>query len=114
MAQILRTYLFPSTVKIKDVETKEFARKLIQFLDDSLRKISGIPFNQSEALSVADTGAANVEFSITHHLGRVPNGYILTKTNKAASLYDGSSAWTTSTIYLKCSAANAAIELYVF
>lgn len=114
MAKIMRTFLFPSANEIPDIATKSFAQKLIIFLDDILRKIASIPFNQSDALSVADTGTVNVEFAITHHLDRIPNGYILTNTNKAISLYNGSTAWTTSVIYLKCDAANATIKLYVF
>lgn len=112
--KLQRTQLFPNTSNIKDPETKKFADKLIRMLDDLINKIAGIPFNRSESLTVADSGSADTEFSITHHLGRVPAGFILTKSDKAAVLYDSGSAWTTTTIYLKCNVANAALTVSVF
>jgi hypothetical protein len=114
MAKITRTQLFPSTLDITDQATKEWAQRITFLLDDVFRKIADIPFNQSEKLSKSDTGNANVEFSITHHLDRTPIGFILTNSDKACSVYDSGTAWTTSLIYLKCNAANAAVELYVF
>jgi len=114
VAKLLRSQLFPSTTKIEDSATRSFAEKLITFLDDTFRKIANIPFNQSEKLAVADTGNANTEFSVTQYLGRVPNGFILTKSDKACSVYDSGTAWTTTLVYLKCDTANVAIEIYVF
>jgi len=114
MAKLQRTFLFPATAEITEPTTKSWARKLTTFLDETFRKVSAIPFNQSESLSVADTGNANTEFSVTHHLGRVPNGYILTKSNLACNIYDSGTTWTTDLIYLKCDTANAVIEVTVF
>lgn len=126
-AKLQRTQLFPSTgrlqpseqiqdphIKQQFIQVKEWAMKLQQFLDTTFRKVSEIPFNQSEFLTVADSGNANAEFSITHHLGRVPNGFIITKSDKACSVYDSGTTWTTSLIYLKCDAANVALSLSVF
>ncbi len=126
-AKLQRTQLFPSTMRlqpsddIKDphikyqfTQVKEWAMKLQQFLDTTFRKVAEIPFNQSESLTVADSGNANAEFSITHHLGRTPNGFIITKSDKACSVYDSGTSWTTSLIYLKCDAANTALTLSVF
>lgn len=111
---LLRTQMFPSTSTIKDPTTKNWADKLVRMLDDLIKKIAAIPFNRSESLNVADTGSADTEFSTTHHIGRVPAGFILTKSDKAACVYDSGTAWTTTTIYLKCNSANAAITISVF
>lgn len=62
---------------------------------------------------VADTGTANAEFSITHTLGTVPIGYLITKTNKGGVVYDSGTAWTSTTIYLKCSTANTTITVFL-
>lgn len=126
-AKLQRTQLFPSTARLQPSEqiqdphikaqfaqVKEWAMKLQQFLDTTFRKVADIPFNQSESLTVADTGNANTEFSITHHLGRTPSGFIITKSDKAASVYDSGTTWTTSLIYLKCDTANVALSLSVF
>lgn len=114
MSKLLRTQLFPATTGIEDPSTKAFADKLVTFLDDIFRKVASIPFNQSQSLSVSDTGNADTEFSVTHHLGRVPAGFLLTKSDAAASVYDSGTAWTDRLIYLKCNAANVAIQITVF
>lgn len=125
--KLQRTQLFPSTSRlepssdIKDphikeqfVKIKQWAEKLQQMLDSTFRKVASIPFNQSESLAVADSGNANTEFSVTHHLGRMPVGFIVTKSDAACSVYDSGTTWTTTTIYLKCDAANTALTISVF
>jgi len=126
MAKLLRTQLFPSTsvldpAGVRDDTSKEqfvkvrrWAEKLTHFLDETFRKVSSIPFNQSESLTVADSGSANTEFSLTHYLGRTPAGFIVTKSDKACSVYDSGTTWTTTTLYLKCDAANTALTIAVF
>lgn len=79
-----------------------------------MQSIAAIPFNRSQSLDVADTGNANAEFSIAIHLGRIPAGFILTKSDKACVIYDSGTTWTPTIIYLKCNVANAAITLTVF
>ncbi len=114
MAKILRTQIFPTTTNIKDAQTRAFAEKLVQFLDEIFRKVSSIPFNQSQHLTVADTGTADTQFAVPHNLSRVPAGFILTKSNKACAIYDSGTAWTGENIYLKCNAANAAVGIFIF
>ena len=126
MSKLLRTQLFPSTAaleptEVADPKSKEqfvrfrrWADKLTLFLDEGFRKIASIPFNQSQALTVADSGSANAEFTVSHNLGRIPNGFILTKSDKACNVYDSGSTWTTSALYLKCDAANVALSLSIF
>lgn len=87
---------------------------LIKTLMATFRDISEMPLNKSSQVSVADTGTADTEFTVSHYLGRIPEGYLLTCTDKAASVYESGTAWTATTIYLKCSAANAKIDLLVF
>lgn len=114
MSKLLSTQLFPPTGGIKDDATRTWAQQLVFFLDETLKKISAISFNRSEKLSVADTGNADTEFSITHHLQRIPEGFIVTKIDKVGIIYKSTTAWKDTTVYLKCSAANAAVELYLF
>lgn len=51
---------------------------------------------------------ANLEYSIPHTLSRVPQGYILVGASVAMSLYNGTSANTTSAIFLKSNAIGTA------
>lgn len=111
---LLRNQLFPSTSSIKEPTTKNWADKLIHMLDDLIKKIVSIPFNRSEILEISDTGTANTEFSIAHHLIRIPKGFIVVRIDKAASVYASGTTWTKTTIYLECSLANSSIKLCVF
>jgi len=54
---------------------------------------------------------ADTEDTIPHALGRVPVGYIPVKQDKAGTIYDGSTAWTTTNIYLKASVASMALTI---
>jgi len=68
---------------------------------------------EGEHQVIADTGDANTEFSVTHTLGRIPTGYLVTSNNKAAVVYTGTTTWTSTTIYLRCDAANCAISVFI-
>lgn len=57
--------------------------------------------------------SANTDGNYTHNLGRVPVGYIQCGSTVAMSIYDGTIAWTTSTITLESSAAGTA-RIFVF
>lgn len=114
MAKLERSQIYPPTTAITDPAVKVWADDLLKFLDDIIGRIAAIPFNRSENVSVADTGNADTEFAVSHHLTRIPSGFIVAKSNKSGVVYDSGTAWTTTAIYLKCSAANAAVELCVF
>lgn len=90
---------------------------------------SGISFGPTVNLSpgenmfgqwatVADTGTADTEFAVPHtfssqSIGIVPGNYFVTYTNKKGVVYDSGTPWTTSNIYLKCSAANARLNIFL-
>ena len=63
---------------------------------------------------------ANAEFAVTHQLtggngvAATPRGAIVIRRSHAATLYESGTAWTTSTAYLKSSAANAQFKVLFF
>lgn len=59
-------------------------------------------------------GTANTEDTVAHDLGRVPVGIEPNIPDKAAALYDGGTAHTSTNLYLKSSAATVAWEVLVF
>mgnify|MGYP001559550796 CR=1 FL=1 len=59
-------------------------------------------------------GTANTEDTIAHKLGRTPISYIPTRQDKSATLYDGTTTFTSTNIYLKSSAATVAWTVIVF
>lgn len=68
---------------------------------------------EGEFQVVSDTGSANTEFAVTHTIGAVPIGYIVIKNSKAGTVYDGTTSWTSTTLYLRHEAANAAITVFL-
>jgi hypothetical protein len=52
--------------------------------------------------------------AVPHTLGKVPAGYIVCGQNAAGSVYDGSTANTPDTLYLKSDVASKAFRLIVF
>jgi hypothetical protein len=59
-------------------------------------------------------GAANTDFTITHSLGRIPITIAAQDTNNGGLLYRSSvTAWTKTTITLRCTTATAAYNVVV-
>ena len=59
-------------------------------------------------------GTANTEDTIAHLLGRVPVGVLASLPDKAAVLYKGTTAWTSTNIYVKTSVATVAWNVMIF
>ena len=91
---------------------------LFQCLNGRVRFGSGDDGTEGENIAgefqvVTDTGSANTEFVVAHTLGAVPVGYLVLKQNKAGSIYDSGTTWTDTNIYLKGSAANMNVTLFL-
>lgn len=67
-----------------------------------------------ETITFTSDSVTNVEDEITHHLSKVPQGYLVMSQNKACSIYKGTTAWTSSKIYLMTSNASVEIKIFVF
>jgi len=104
---------------ITDVPESKFDKSLLhslsRFILDLASVINGglkIPDNiSSDIVAVADTGLANTEFTVTHTLKRVPQGFIIINNDKAGVVYNSTTVWTTTAIYLKCNTANCSISV---
>ena len=57
---------------------------------------------------------ANTEDNVTHTLGRIPIGFIIINKDKACDIYKSTTAWSTTNIYLKCTAASSAVTIIIF
>ena len=93
-------------------------KKLFDMAQGRVRFGTGTDGARGENISgefqvVSDTGNANTEFSVIHTLGAVPVGYLVLKNSKAGAIYDGTTAWTSTTIYLRHEAANAAVTVFL-
>lgn len=99
----------------KDVNRLESLEELRRFTAIALTQLSqivnnGISFadNFDSAILTVTFSAANTEQAISHGLGRVPAGYICIGSAAATTLYDGSSANTSSLLYLRATVATSA------
>jgi hypothetical protein len=69
--------------------------------------ISG-EFQTYTSNAVADTAD-----SIIHTLGSVPIGFIVVRRDKGGVVYDSGTAWTSTTISLKCSTASTVVTIFL-
>jgi hypothetical protein len=107
--------IFPKPADQKD-------RDLFFVLDSLVSEVKailngGIKFSDNfDAKMVSFTSSAtpDAENTVTHTLGKIPTGYIVYSRNKAAVLYDGTTAWSTTSIYLKSNVASTAFKILVF
>ena len=77
-------------------------------------EVIGKAIDKTQFAEVTTDATPNTEFEIEHGLGFIPVGFIVTQTDKAASVYNGATAWDTEKIYLKCNVASAAIRILIF
>lgn len=95
----------------------ELRASLVSFIDQLVAGVNGqlsVDQNlEAQLIDVSLTLAADIEFPITHNLDRVPNGFTVVKNNKSSVVYNGGTAWTQSTIYLKSSQTNPNLTLLV-
>lgn len=65
-------------------------------------------------IDVSDSGAANADIVIAHTMGRIPK-YYFWNIDRAGIVYDQNKAgWTSTSMTLRCSVANAVLKLVVF
>lgn len=72
---------------------------------------------EGEFLALTAHATPNTEFSVTHHLNRVPEGYLIVGRKAAGHLYDhyaGMTAWTSTTLYLKSDVASLETTIFLF
>jgi hypothetical protein len=68
------------------------------------------------ATGVVTPSSAATEFTVSHPLGRIPNGYIVFRTAKGGVLYDpsdGNARWTTTSLILRSTVASDTVSLIV-
>jgi hypothetical protein len=92
-------------------ELLSFSMELSQILNKGLKFSDN--FNGEEK-TIADSGNADTKCTIAHTLKRIPTGFTVLKIDKPGSVYASGTTWTDTDVYLKCSAANAAITVMIF
>jgi hypothetical protein len=97
-----------------DLSVITVERSLKQVLQALRRRLTFDENIQCQIISVADTGAAATPFIVAHKLGKVPIAY-LANLDKHGTIRDVNRiTWTTQSMELECSVANAKLTLIVF
>lgn len=89
------------------VKPEDLARYTNMILEQIVQAINGkLSFgdNFDAKLLTVTFSAANTDVATIHGLGRVPAYYIVLGSSAATNIYDGSSANTSSLLYLRASA----------
>lgn len=71
---------------------------------------------QGQFLTITTNGTPDTESSFTHSVGSTPVGYLIIGQNKAGSLYqlkNTGTAWSSTSISLKCSVASVIFNLFL-
>ncbi len=125
---VLFTLNSEATILTKETQFKDVAEDLqiqkivevlqgrVSFLDTSEgigdgRKAQNLDIQFQR---ISDSGSVNVEFSVTHTLNRIPKGFAVINIDAGGVVYDSGTIWTSTTIFLKCSVANADITFFIF
>ena len=99
----------------------DFSRDLERGLDSIFSKLADIlngglllADNFDGFLTTITTDATpGVESAIAHGLKRVPSGYLVLKRDQAGILYDGSTAWDSTNIYVRSNVASLTVTLFI-
>lgn len=57
--------------------------------------------------------APNTEFAVTHNLGKIPTGFDVKNKTAACDVYAGTTAWTTTQIFIKATVASVSLTLFI-
>lgn len=99
-----------------NLEKDEF-RRIVSILLNAITSIlnGGAVFsdNFSQSTQSVTFGAANTEVTVNHNIGRIPVGYLVLGNDSAATIYNGTTAFSAQAIFLRASApCTATIMLF--
>lgn len=104
-----------------EIDFEQGTKKYVENLAKVLRNISFGTGNTDQAknIDVAHVSGvtdpiANTNKEFDHSLGRVPTGYLVAGLDGAGIIYNGSTAWTSTKISLRCNAASVTFRILVF
>lgn len=107
----------PRTHDIEDHDLRRFHEDLYKIFQ---RRISfGTTVDNKDQnidgkmVDIADTGINNVEFSVTHNLGRVPLYFDIKYRNIAVNIFDSGTPWTTTKAFFKATLDHAHVRLFI-
>lgn len=105
---ILDKLTYPFLDEIQDDNVKEFIKGLLKGYNKVIERINN-RIIVSQLFTNADT-----DYTITHNLNRIPEGYYCVDIDQAGVLYNGTVAATRTEITLKCNVAGTTAKILFF
>lgn len=105
-----------NTVRLDAVDTD--LKNIFIALQGRMRFGTGISGERGENIdgrfqTITTNATPNTQDTLAHGLGSVPIGYIVVNQDKAGSLYDSGTAWTSTNMYFKCDVASVTFTIFV-
>lgn len=104
------------------LNSTKFQEELVTMLQDVMGNLaaifdSGVSFFDNidgAPVSFISSATPDAENAVTHHLGRIPVGFMMMYLDKPSIVYAGPTAWTATTIYLRANIATVVVRMIVF
>lgn len=101
---------------------REYDKDLAKCLEEVLNNLSkmfavGISIADNldkQLVSLSTSATPGTEVAVPHTLKRIPSGYFVLRQDRAGTIYDGSTAFSTTNIYLKSDVASVATIVLIF
>lgn len=103
----------PETEYTKDLDLalRRWSDKVQEIIDGGFR----LDENADVGIKTVTTSATpDEESAVAHGLGRSPIGYAVISKDKAAHIYDGSTSWDATNIYVRSDIASVTTKLLIF
>ena len=130
MAIPLDGFISPPNMPVgKDFNDPAVKRELNRFYEKLANRMTRISFLPPDGTIATDdkplnldgiwviytsNGTANTEDTVAHKLGRVPNFVLVGIPDKSATVYESTTARTTTNIFLKSSAVTTVVNVLLF
>ena len=113
MSQIERKIILPDPTKGDKFQEDliEALNRYTQKVGDCINKGIRAADNWDAQIISVVLAAANVEQAVAHTLKRVPIGYIVVSNDKAAIIYDGTTAWTSTNLYIRSNVITTTVKI---
>ena len=103
-------------------EVSKVEQDILRSLTDVFASIesilnNGIKFQDNvdcKLVTFTSSATPDAENTVAHTLGKVPTGYIVYSRDKASILYNGTTAWTSTNLYVKANVATTIFKIIVF
>jgi hypothetical protein len=94
---------------------KNIEKSFQRLMDQLVQALNlGLLFSDNFDADIISSTIGGGDTEIPHTLKRVPSGYLILSRDQAGIVFDGVTAWTSSSIYVKASVPNLKVKIMIF